>query len=205
MQDFDELKNMWQKPTLAENSAATTGINKTKKTLKMKLQKQQLGGAVMLVLTAALIAAMAIFGGFNFTHWYTYAGMALICVVCLAQAALMYNLYKKIINIDETVPPAAHLQQWEAYYDLRKKQNKWNMPLYYILLNISMGIYLIEIFTGRPILNVTIFIAVYAAWMLFAYFYLGKRNMRKEEARLQHIIEELKEIEGQLIKVEEQI
>ena len=198
MQDFDELKNMWQKPTQTENSAATTSISKTKKTLKMKLQKQQLRGAVMLVLTAVLIAAMAFFGGFNFNHWYTYAGMGLICVVCLAQAALMYSLYKKINNIDETVAPAAHLQQWEAYYDLRKKQNKWNMPLYYILLNIAMGIYLIEIFTGRPIINVTIFIVVYAAWMLFAYFYLGKRNIRKEEARLNNIIGELELIETQL-------
>ncbi len=201
MQDFDELKNIWQKPVPAENAAATT-INTTKKTLKMKLKKQQLGGAVMLVLTAALIAALAIFGGFNFTHWYTYGGMILICIVCLAQAALMYSLYKKINNIDETGSPAAHLQQWEAYYDLRKKQNKWNMPLYYILLNIAMGIYLIEVFTGRPIINVTIFIAVYIAWMLFAYFYLGKRNMRKEEARLNNIIGELKLIETQLKNLE---
>ena len=198
MQNFDELKNIWQKPMLAENSAATTSFSKTKNTIKMKLQKQQLGGAVMLVLTAILITAMVIFGGFNFTHWYTYGAIVLICVICLAQAALMYNLYKKIKNVDETVPPAAHLQQWEAYYNLRKKQNKWNMPLYYILLNIAMGIYLIEVFTGRPIINVTIFIAVYIAWMLFAYFYLGKKNIRKEEVRLNNIINELELIETQL-------
>ena len=198
MQDFDELKNMWQKPTLAENSAATTSFSKNKNNIKMKLQKQQLGGAIILVLTAVLIAVMGIFGEFNFSHWYTYGGMVLICIVCLAQAALMYNLYKKINSIDETGSPAAHLQQWEAYYDLRKSQNKWNMPLYYILLNIAMGIYLIEVFTGRPIINVTIFIAVYVAWMLFTYFYLGKKNMRKEEARLNNIIGELKLIETQL-------
>lgn len=202
MQDFDSLKDMWQKPTSAAESPTITTINKTSKTLKMKLQKQQLGGAVMLVLTATLIAAMAIFGGFNFTHWYTYGGMVLICIVCLAQAGLMYSLYKKISNINETVAPAAHLQQWEAYYDLRKKQNKWNMPLYYILLNIAMGVYLVEIFTGRPVLNVSIFIGVYVAWMLFAYFYLGKRNMRKEDERLNSIVTDLKGIESQLAKSE---
>lgn len=168
----------------------------------MKLQKQQLGGAIMLVLTALLIAAMAIFGGFNFTHWYTYGGMVLICIVCLAQAVLMYSLYKKISDINETVAPAAHLQQWEAYYDLRKKQNRWNMPLYYILLNIAMGIYLVEIFTGKPLLNVSIFIGVYIAWMLFAYFYLGKRNRRKEDERLNSIVNDLKGIENQLVKTD---
>lgn len=202
MKDFDSLKDMWQTPTSAAKSPTITGIGKTSKTLKMKLQKQQLGGAIMLVLTAILIAAMAIFGGFNFTHWYTYGGMVLICVVCLAQAALMYSLYKKISNINETAAPAAHLQQWETYYDLRKKQNKWNMPLYYILLNIAMGIYLVEIFTGRPLVNVSIFIGVYIAWMLFAYFYLGKRNMRKEDERLNSIVNDLKGIEKQLVKTD---
>jgi hypothetical protein len=202
MQDFDSLKNIWQKPASAEISPTPTTIGKTSKTLKMKLQKQQLGGAVMLILTAILIAAMAIFGGFNFTHWYTYGGMALMCMVCLAQAGLMYSLYKKITNINETVAPSDHLQQWEAYYDLRKKQNKWNMPLYYILLNIAMGIYLVEIFTGRPLLNVSIFIAVYISWMLFAYFYLGKRNMRKEDERLNSIVNDLKGIENQLVKTD---
>jgi hypothetical protein len=202
MQDFDSLKNIWQQPTPAGKTPAMIPIGKNSTTLKMKLQKQQLGGAVMLVLTAILIAAMAIFGGFNFTHWYTYGGMVLICTVCLAQAGLMFSLYKKISSIDETVSPTAHLQQWEAYYDLRKKQNKWNMPLYYILLNIAMGVYLIEIFTGRPLVNVSIFIAVYVAWMLFAYFYLGKKNIRKVDIRLNSIVEELKLIERQLMSAE---
>ncbi len=202
MQDFDSLKDMWQKPSAEQKATAIQPFNKTSKTLKMKLQKQQMHGALVLILTAILIALMAVFGDFNFTHWYTYGGMALICLVCLAQAGLMFSLYKKISNINETAAPAAHLQQWEAYYDLRKKQNKWNMPLYYILLNIAMGMYLVEIFTGRPVINVSIFIAVYVAWMLFAYFYLGKRTMRKEDARLSGIVNDLKGIETQLIKLD---
>lgn len=202
MKDFDSLKDMWQAPTEVEKSPAIKNIGNNSKTLKMKLQKQQLVGAIMLVLTALLIGGMAIFANFNFQHWYTYGAMALLCVICLAQAGLMLSLYKKIRNINETETPAAHLQQWEAYYDLRKQQNKWNMPLYYILLNVAMGIYLIEIFTGRPLLNVSIFITVYVAWMLFAYFYLGKRTMAKEENRLTGIIAELKNIKQQLNKTQ---
>ncbi len=202
MKDFDSLKEMWQSPTEVEKSPAIKNIGNNSKTLKMKLQKQQLSGAIMLVLTAVLIGGMAIFANFNFKHWYTYAAMALLCAICLSQAGLMLSLYKKIRNINETEAPAAHLQQWEAYYELRKNQNKWNMPLYYILLNFAMGIYLIEIFTGRPIINVSIFIAVYVAWMLFAYFYLGKRTMRKEDARLKNIVTDLKLIESQLVKTD---
>ena len=199
MQDFDSLKNMWQQPVKSGDVSQDiiNSITNTK-TTKMKLQKPQLHGAIALTLTAIFIACLAIFGGLNFKHWYTYGGMVLICIVCLVQASFMYATYKKIKSIDYTVEPAAHLHQWEAYYDLRKRQNRWNMPVYYVLLNVAMAIYMIEIFRGRPIVNVLIFIAIYMAWMLFAYFYLGRRNLRREDNRLQTIINELKGIEGQL-------
>jgi hypothetical protein len=202
MQDFDSLKNLWQQPAGSGQGKVIfpVTISNASASAKMKMQKQQLFGALVLVLTAVFIASLALWGNFNFIHWYTYGGMVLICVICIAQAILMYATYKKIKGIDDTVAPAAHLQQWEAYYNLRKKQNKWNMPLYYILLNTAMAIYLLEIFTGRPALTVSIFIAVYIGWMLFAYFYLGKKNIKKENNRLQTIIDELKAIEGQLNK-----
>jgi Flp pilus assembly protein TadB len=203
MQDFDALKNVWQQSagTAEVKPEITTIINNTT-TSKMKLQKTQLHGTIMLTLTTVLIICLAVFGNLHFTHWYTYGGMALIAVICLIQAAFMYMTYKKLKRIDDTVEPSAHLRQWEAYYDLRKKQNRWNMPVYYVALNIAMAIYMVEIFTGRPVVNVMIFIAVYAAWMLFAYFYLGKKNIKREDARLQKVINELKTIEGQLSKAE---
>lgn len=199
MQDFDSLKNIWQQPAKGdEGSQDIINTITNTKTIKMKLQKPQLHGTIALTLTALFIACLAIFGNLHFIHWYTYGAMVLICLICLVQAGFMYATYKKIKSIDDTVEPAVHLHQWEAYYDLRKKQNRWNMPVYYVLLNVAMAIYMIEIFTGRPIVNVLIFIAVYMAWMLFAYFYLGRKNLRKEDRRLQTIINDLKSIEGQL-------
>lgn len=201
MQDFDSLKNMWQQPAKtgeADKEIINTITNTT--TTKMKLQKPQLHGAIALTLTAIFIACLAIFGNLNFKHWYTYGGMVLICIICVVQAGFMYATYKKIKGIDDMVEPGTHLQQWEAYYDLRKKQNRWNMPVYYVLLNVAMAIYMVEIFTGRPVVNVLLFIGVYVAWMLFAYFYLGRKNIKREDNRLQTIINELKLIEGQLKK-----
>ncbi len=199
MQDFESLKNMWQQPTSpTNNSGEITTILKKTTTTKMKLIKTQLNGAKALTLTAIFIACLSIFGNLNFVHWYTYGGMALICIICVVQAWFMYTTSKKIKAIDDTAEPAEHLRQWEAYYDLRKKQNKWNMPVYYLLLNVAMAVYMIEIFTGKKLFGVLVFISIYAAWMLFAYFYLGRKNIRKEDNRLQAIINELKGIEGQL-------
>ena len=199
MQDFESLKNMWQQPASPDNNKGEiTSILKNATSAKMKLIKSQLNGVKALTLTAVFIACLAIFGNLNFAHWYTYGGMVLICAVCIVQALFMYATYKKIRAIDDTVEPAEHLRQWERYYELRKKQNKWNMPVYYIMLNVAMAVYMIEIFTGKPLMNVIIFITVYAAWMLFSFFYLGRKNIKREDIRLQAIINDLKGIEGQL-------
>ncbi len=76
------------------------------------------------------------------------------------------------------------------------------MPVYFIMLNLAMGIYFIEVLGGRPILNVLILLAIYFGWILFAWFYIGKRKAKKEHMRLQQIIDELKSIEAQLNKAE---
>ena len=198
MQDFDSLKNMYQQPQASGTVMPADTIHNSALTIKRKMQKQQAGGAVMLFATAVFIAALGLFANFNFTKWYTYAAMAMLCLICTAQAILMLTIYYKLKVIDETASPAQHLRQWEQYYAMRKKQNKWNMPLYYLLLNTAMGIYVLEIFTGRPLRWVLLFIVVYIAWMIFAYFYLGRRVMAKEDKRLNGIISNLKTIVGQL-------
>ena len=200
MQSFDSLKDIWDqsaKPNAGESLLLQTRKN-IPATVKIKLQKQQILGAAMLIITAILISWMAFFGNFNFQHWYTYASMGMICMICLTQAVFLYSGYKKIKSIDDTVAPATYLRQWEAYYALRKKQIKWNLPAYYLLLNAAMGVYFLEVLAGRPVINILIFMAVYLAWMLFAYFYLGKKTVQKENSRLQGIIDELKRIELQL-------
>ncbi len=198
MQDFDSLKNMWQEDEPPTQSTTAPAIGRTTLNTKRKLQRQLLFAMISLLLTALAIAGMALFGDFNFQHWYSYGAMVLMCLICLAQSGVIFFTYKKISAIDETTTPGKHLQQWESYYSLRKRQNAIIGPLYFLLLNVALGIYFIEIFTGRPLTNILIILFIYCAWMLFAYFYLGKKNQRREAEKLQGIIDELKGIENQL-------
>ena len=199
MKDFDSLKNLWQQagenPPAQENK--NIQWNSQSKNYKLNLQNQQLRGAIMLFLTALLIIAMALFTSFEKTV-ITYIGMYLLAAICIAQSILLIFTWQKIKNIDETLPPNQHLKQWESYYNFRQQQIRWNMPLYFIFLNLAMGIYLFDIFQGRPIVNVLIFLAVYICWMIFAYFYLRKRVIRKEEYKLKTIMDNLKQLKAQL-------
>ena len=168
----------------------------------MKLENQLFSGFIALVATAILLLGMAMFWDFGFTRWFTYAAIVLAALICLSQAAILYYTYRKVHSIDEAAAPAKHLQQWEAYYAYRQKQVKINMPIYFIALNLAMGIYFYEIFIGRPVVNVLIFLAIYTGWMLFAIFYLGRKTQRREDERLKAIIRELQTVENNLEKAE---
>ena len=199
MKDFDSLKTLWKQAgdDLPPRENKKVQWSNQSRNYKLNLQNQQLRGGIVLIFTALLIIAMALFADFYKTL-ITYIGMYLIAAICLAQAILLLYTWQKIKNIDETLPPHQHLQQWEAYYAFRQKLINWNMPLYFIFLNLAMGIYLFDIFQGRPIVNVLIFLAIYLSWMVFAYFYLGKRVIRKEEFKLKTIMDNLKQLEAQL-------
>ena len=199
MKDFDSLKTLWEQAGDDRPPRENKNVqwSNQSRNYKLNLQNQQLRGGILLIFTALLIIAMAFFADF-YKSLVTYIGMFLIAAVCIGQAIILLFTWQKIKNIDETLPPREHLQQWEAYYQFRQKLMKWNMPLYFILLNLAMGIYLFDIFKGRPIVNVLIFLAVYLGWMIFAYFYLGKRVIRKEEFKLKTIMDNLKQLEAQL-------
>ena len=199
MKDFDSLKTLWEQAgnDLPPRENKNVQWSNQSRNYKLNLQNQQLRGGILLIFTALLIIAMALFADFYKTL-ITYIGMYLIAAICLAQALLLIYTWQRIKNIDDTLPPRQHLQQWEAYYNFREKLIKWNMPLYFFFLNLAMGIYLFDIFRGRPLTNVLIFLAVYLGWMIFAYFYLGKRVIRKEEFKLKTIMDNLKQLEAQL-------
>ncbi|MES2646377.1 MAG: hypothetical protein V4717_05845 [Bacteroidota bacterium] len=199
MKDFESLQNLWQQSGNEEGkNRQPLGGNKAAVNSKRRLKNKQLGGCIMLVFTGLLMLAMGLFYEFNFQHWYTYGAIALVALICFGQASLMLYTWKRIKAIDDTASPTNNLQQWEAYYLMRKKQITYGMPVYYLALNGAMGLYFLEVFSGRPIVNVIIFLAVYLAWMAFAYFYLDKRSVKKETARLHIVIGDLKAIVNQL-------
>ncbi|RYY24726.1 MAG: hypothetical protein EOO04_12680 [Chitinophagaceae bacterium] len=203
MQNFDSLKDIWkqEQPQRGRNNSVFQFSDKSKNA-RMKLEKQLYAGAITLTATAVLLVAMALFWDFGFTHWFTYGAIILAALICASQAAIFYYTYHKVHKINEAAPPAEHLHQWEEYFAYRQRQVKINMPVYFITLNIAMGIYFYELFIGRPVVNVILFLAVYVGWMLFAIFYLGRKAQRRENERLQSILQELKNVEINLQKEE---
>ncbi|PKV76415.1 hypothetical protein [Pontibacter ramchanderi] len=198
MQEFEELKHIWQQSTPAPQPGPLPDLSKASAQTKTKLQRAQRNGAISLVITALFIAGLALWGDFHFKQWYTYAAMVLVSLICLAQAGIMFYIYRSIKQIDETAPSTAHLRQWEAYYTFRQRLIRWNGPAYFLLLNLAMGLYLLEVLERASAQFHLIFFSIYLGWMLFAYFYLGKKVLKKEKQRITGMIEDLRQLEMQL-------
>lgn len=199
MKDFDAIKDLWQQSKPAEQKTVDTqAIARQSKDTRTKLFRQLLFGGIILFFTVVFITWMMYFSTVKLIWFVTHIAIWIINTTVLLQSALTLFTAYKVSLINDTLPPAQHLQQWENYYSFRKKQIQWNKPLYFFFLNLGMGLYFLEVVHDRPIGYIILLIAVYCGWMLYAYFILGKRILEKEEKRLKGIMDELKLIEEQL-------
>jgi len=195
MEEFKDFENLWKK---AETKAPTKNTNiSTIKNNRMKLKNTYTKGAILLIITGIFILVLL----FNFDARIQttpiITSMVIIAAVCFLQAFLMIFTAEKISKIDETQTPSFHLKQWQNFRSFQKKQRHWNMPVYYLFLSIALGIYLYELLKNvDPWKMILAFVITYS-WMLFAYFYLGKREIKKQDAKLDGIITELKSLENQ--------
>lgn len=198
MTEFDDLKNSWQRATPPVAPVDVRQLRRANATVQQQLERKQLWGAASLVLTALYLIYLGFLSGIPFQALTTYAAIVLIVLCCVGQAGIQLYLYQRLRSIDIAAPVTEHLQQWETYYRFRKRLIQINLPIYYLLLNGAFGLYAIEILGLLPATMQGIVLVLYVAWMLFAWFVLGKRSLRREDDRLTGIMDRLREQQTQL-------
>ena len=195
MEEFKELENLW-KQSETKIPPQKTNISKIKNN-RMKLKNTYTKGAILLILTGIFILGLMIFLDSNIKTILVVSSMIIISITCFLQAALMLFTANEIAKIDETQTPTFHLKQWQNFRAFQKKQRHWNMPVYYTLLSIALGVYMYELLKNVDLWKMILTFAITYSWMLFAYFYLGKKEIKKQDAKLDGIISELKSLENQ--------
>ncbi|KAB7731137.1 hypothetical protein F5984_10015 [Rudanella paleaurantiibacter] len=198
MDPFDDLKKIWQQPVSPPDTVGWEQLRQTNATHSQKLAQTQLWSGIGLALTAVFLATFNELTGIRFTQQTTYVGLYLMALITGGQAVVNLYLYRRLKQIDLAAPVAEHLATWERYYAFRKQLIRINGPVYFLLLNGAFGLYFIEILGRMPLLGRTIALIVYTGWMLYAYFVLGKRTLRREDKRLTEIIGGLRRYQNQL-------
>ena len=195
MEKFKELENLCKK---SETKVPPKSTNLSKiKNNRMKLKNTYTRGAIFLILTGIFILGLMIFLDSKLKTIPIISSMIIISATCFLQAALMFFTSKEISKIDETQTPGLHLKQWQNFRKFQKKIRTWNMPVYYILLSAALGVYLYELLKNIDLWKIILAFAITYSWMFFAYFYLGKKEIKKQDAKMAGIISELKNLENQ--------
>ena len=195
MEEFKDLENLWKQ---AETKVPTQNTNISKiKNNRMKLKNTHIRGAIFLILTGIFILVLMTTFDDKIRTIPIISSMVIISTMCFLQAFLMLYNAKKIADIDESQAPGFHLQQWRNYQTFQKNQRHWNMPIYYILLSAALGVYLFELLKNVDLWKMILAFVITYSWMLFAYFYLGKKEIKKQDAKLDGIISELNNLESQ--------
>lgn len=199
MKDFDAIKDLWQQSNPAEQKTTDLqAITRQAKDTKAKLMRPLFISSIILFITPFYLIWVVYFSGVHFNWVTTHISLALMCSMIWLQSILTFFTLNKLRAIDDTALPELHLQKWEAYYAFRKNQLKWNMPLYFTLLTVTMGLYFVELIQNWPIGYILLLLIGFIAWMIYSYFVWGKRIMQKEENRLTDIIDTLKQKTEQL-------
>ena len=193
MKDFNDIQNLWKQQETKPLPDVTQIIANAKK------DKQHFTNKIILqtiILALTLPCLLWIGSIIDFKKTSSYIGLTLMfCCVFVFSAIRLYQIIR-LKKMDVTEEPQVNLQKLEQYYSFQKLVSTKITAAYFIVMNIAFGLYFIEVMAPMSTLLKTIVLIVYVAWMLFAFFYLGKKQKAKEYARIQRLIDTIKEMES---------
>lgn len=192
MKEFDNLQEIWKQQkqsTLPDVSVIIAKAKKEKQIFANKMLFQ------ILTLITSMVGVALVVATVDFKMATTFIGVGLMFLCVFGFAAIRLYQMMTLKKIDLTQSPSKTLAELEKFYVFQQFVGTKIKLAYFVILNIAFGFYFIEVMQPMSVMMKTIVLTIYVAWMLFAYFYLGKRQKAKEFERTQRMIDAIKEME----------
>ena len=193
MRDFNDLQNLWkeQKPAaLPDVKAILADAKKMQRQLNNKITAQ------IVILVAVVIFIMVLVNIIPFKEVTTFVGIGLMAVSILTFSAIRLYQVVQLKKLDLTQHPRQLLLDLETYFQFQKKVNTNYTFAYFVVMNLAFALYFIEVLRPLSSIYKGFIITIYLIWMFFALLYLSKKHHRKEQAKIQSIIDAVKEAEA---------
>lgn len=195
MKQFNDIEAIWKQQKEAVVPEATVIIdraNKEKKVLSKKIILQ----VILLLVTVPIIIWVLVANPFQEST--TFLGVAIVLIDIIGFSILRLYQVKWLAKIDFTATPKTVVDHLEKYYSFQKVMSSKIIMGYFLLLNLGLGLYFIEVMAPMPTFAIVLSLTVYVAWIAFAYFVLGKKQKKKEFDRINNLIKKMKAIEEEL-------
>jgi len=195
MKDFEALKNIWHNQVALPKVSHEDVLRKVRKT-KNGFANKLLIELIGMCLAIGMLAYVWISSPFRM--WTTHVAMVIMISCCL------YYLYVQIRDYNRIKDDSLLLNKPEEYIDYLKtyRSDRYNLntskyKVYTWFLSFGFLFYFIEIAFLASLWVTVIGVIFTALWILFCYFVLMKRYIRKEEAKLEDMIQNLERLQQQ--------
>lgn len=195
MKQFNDIEAIWKQQKEAVVPDANVILDKANKEKKV-LSKKIILQVILLLITVPVIIWVLVTNPFQEST--TFLGVAIVLLDIIGFSILRLYQVNWLAKIDFTAIPKSVVDQLEKYYGFQKVMSSKIIMGYFLLLNLGLGLYFIEVMAPMPTFAIVLSLTVYVAWIAFSYFVLGKKQKEKEFDRINNLIKKMKAIEEEL-------
>lgn len=190
-----DFKDLWKKQSVSQPNIED---------LLLRLKQFKKAGLRSLWITNILLLATCAFIIFI---WYTYQPEFIstkIGIIVTILAMVIYVIaYNRLLttykNIDSTQTNQEYLQKLISIKKKLQFMQSNMLSLYFILLGIGIGLYMYEYTIRMTIFWASFTYGITLLWMLFNWFYLRPKQIKKQQAKINALIEKFEEVNNQLV------
>ena len=189
-----DFKDLWKKQTVSQPDI---------KDLLVRLSKFKKTALRCLWLTNITLLATSAFIAFIWIYYQPQFISTKIGIVFTILAMVVYVfVYNKLLNdyrnIDSTQTNQEYLQKLIL---IKKKQQFLQtkmMTFYFLFLTIGICLYMYEYASRMSVLAASLTYGITLFWMLFNWFYLRPKQIKKQQDKINGLIEKFEEVNHQL-------
>ncbi|WP_395626913.1 hypothetical protein [Daejeonella sp.] len=194
MKDFEALKVIWHNQiTLpkVEHEAVFKKIQKTKNGLSRRLLIEIIG------MTLAATAILSVWWFIPFNMWTTHLAMIIFLACCIYYIIAIIGNYRQI-NYDKLIDkPEDYITYLKKYKQERYVLNTRKYRIYTIFLSTGFLLYFVEISFMTPTWVIILALIFTFSWIAFSYFISMRIYIKREESKLEEMIQNLERIQKQ--------
>ncbi|MFS4430454.1 hypothetical protein [Chryseobacterium sp. S90] len=189
-----DFKNMWKQQTSNKPNLEEL-IGKLKKFRNQNLRKLILAN-IGLITTSLLI--IYIWYRFQPEMITTKIGIVLV-ILAMVMFLFAYNkMFMVFYKIDQTQSNNEYLQSLYVVKSKQKLMQTTVLNLYFIMLFLGICFYMYEYTSRMTIGSGILTYSVTLAWIAFNWFYLRPKTIKKQQGKLDELINKFEEINNQL-------
>lgn len=189
-----DFKNIWKQQTSNKPNLEEL-LGKLKKFRNQNLRRLIFAN-IGLITTSLLIIFI----------WYRYQPQMIttkigIVLVILAMVMFLFaynKMFMVFYKIDQTQSNNEYLQSLYVIKSKQKFMQTTILNLYFIMLFLGIVFYMYEYTSRMTFSSGVLAYAVTLAWIAFNWFYLRPRTIKKQEGKLNELINKFEEINNQL-------